>query len=668
MSCVGTVLFSVAVARQRPQSTNTASCNSTPCQNRHLVGRKKDKPEATACRSFYDFVCSRHNHARPLPHQQVVLILASQVNASLSSFPALSETLLRGSCPGHYALLGLDFHRACMGPAAAADWQQTGRLLRSLGLSGWPLAHARPLDRSPSDLAGLLDLKLGVFPIVRLSLRRHFGRITMQLDRTPLPLRLHQLSLPPKDIGSYVRTVERALSLLQGAVPKYAGGTTPYWGAAAAAIVELEEALERAQPREAFVYGARLIALGDLPRSRQWNWAEYLAIVRDDSTLLSLANKTLLVHEPEQLALATDTLGSASAAVLFNYLGYRALVHLAPLLPADANFLLPLTHWADTAPPRLAGCLRLLAHLHPFAFRFFAALEPGQTQYAPPKPGDSADALFISAQRATAAVVETLPWRQKGLGLRRARTLLQARLARGGAPSSEHCPRGPSLYPAKDGFLDALLKVQSARPNAFWVLDNPNDGLDSRHQDEPFSMIADYFADPNVVYVSPALSLALKQRPLGDVQAAAPIVEALLRSVLPGEPNELIRTSPSKLRCLARRLGTTQYDSHMPDLLRELIQPSALLHMTTRANASPLPTVLFEGKQQLTKPQMFFVHWAMTLCDSPHLQKRLRRYKLMSTKHRIDVTLANHAAFHEAFRCPSGTAMHHSKACLPLTA
>ncbi|KAL3174738.1 hypothetical protein MRX96_001027 [Rhipicephalus microplus] len=668
MSCIGMVLFSLAVAHQKPLSRTAVLCNSTSCQGRYPKGSKSDMPDTTACRSFYDFVCSKHNHGRPLPHQQAMLMLASQVNASLSSFPALSETLLRGSCPGHYALLGVDLHRACMGPTAGADWPQMDRLLQRLGLSGWPLARARPLDRSPSDLAGMLDLRLGVFPIVRLSLRWYYGRVTMQLDRTPVPLRLHQLSVPLKDIGSYVRTVERALSLLQNSTHNNENGAKPYWGAAAAAIVELEQALEKAQPRDAFVYGARMIALSDLPRSRQWNWAEYLAIVRDDSTLLSLANRTLLVHEPEQLAFATETLGNTSAAVLFNYLGYRALVHLAPLLPADANFLLPLAPWADTMPSRLAGCLRLLAHLHPTTFRFFAALEPGQTEYVPQKPGDSAEVLFISAQRATTTVVERLPWREKGLGLRRARALLQARMVRGGVTSPEHCPRGHSLYPAKDGFLEALLKVQSAKPNAYWVLDSPDDGLDSRHQDEPFSMNADYFADRNVVYVSPALSLALKERPLGDVQAAAPLVEALLRSVLPGEPNELIRTPLSKLRCLARRLGTTPFDSHMPDLLREFLQPSALLQMTTRANASPLPAVLTRGKQELTKPQMLFVHWAMTLCDSPDLQKRLRRYKLMPTKQRIDVTLANHAAFQEAFRCPSGTAMHRSNACPPLTA
>ncbi|KAH7937233.1 hypothetical protein HPB49_009267 [Dermacentor silvarum] len=666
MSCVGTVLFSLAMARDRPRSTTATGCNSTPCQESRPETRGRRRMDDTACRSFYDFVCSRHHHARPLSHQQAMLTLATRLNASLSGFPVLSETLLRGSCPGHYALLGLDLHRACMGPTAAADWQQVERLLRWLGLSGWPLVRVRPLDRSPWDLAGLLDLRLGVFPIVRLSLRHHYGRVTMQLDRTPLPLRLHQLSVPPRDMGSYVRTVDRALSLLQGAAPNDAG-TTGYWGAASAAIVELEQALERAEPRDAFVYGARLIPLKELPRSLHWNWAEYLSIVRDDSTLLAQANLTLLVREPEHLALATQTLGNSSAPVIFNYLGYRALVHLAPLLPAEAHFLLPLAPWADAAPPRLAGCLRLLAHLHPFVVRFFAGLQPGQTQYEPPKPGDSADALFTSAQRATATVVETLPWLEKGVGMRRARALLQARLVRGSAPSSEHCPQGPSLHPAKGGFLEALLQVQSAKPNAYWLLDSPDDGLDSRHQDEPFSMTADYLAGPNVVYASLALLTALKQRPLGDVQAAAPIVEALLRAALPGEPNELIRTPLSKLRCLARRMGTTQYDSHMPDQLRELLHPSALLQMTKRGNASPLPTVLVEGKQQLSQNQVFFVHWAMSLCDSPHLQKRLRRYKLMPTKHRVDVTLANHVAFQAAFRCPSGTAMHSSKACPPLT-
>lgn len=688
MSCVGTVLFALTLTRDRPRSSSPSTltavgCNSTACQleaDRLEAGRLGTAASASECRGFYDFVCAQHRHGRPLLHQQAALALASRLNASLAGFPALSEALLRGSCPGHYALLGLDLYRACMGvktggTPAVVDWEQVGHFLRRLGLADWPLSRARPLDRSPWDLAGLIDLRLGVFPLARLSLRNYFGRITMQLDRTPLPLRLHQMTLPTRDIASYVRTVERALSLLQPSASSV-GPESPvtHWGAAAAALVELEQAFERSQPRDAFVYGPRLIRLGDLPRSRHWNWAEYIAIVRDDSTLLAQANLTLLVHHPEQLALATELLGNATGAVLFNYLGYRTLVHLAPLLPEDASFLLPLAPWADVAsPPRLAGCLRLLAHLHPFALRFFAGLQPGSDRYAPPRTGGRADALFAAAQRGTAAVVETLAWRERGAGLRRARTLLEARLERGQSSQAAHeppSPKGPVLWPATEGILAALVKVQSRRPNAFWLAASPDDGLDSRHQVEPFSMRADYYFGPNVVYASPALSAALDEHlgagveALSNVQAAAPLVDALLRAALPGEPNELLRTSPAQLRCLARRLGTSQYDSHMPDRLRELLQPSALLGMFARGPAPPEDLVV--GRRRFSARQLFFVHWAMTLCDSPQLQKRLRRYKQVPTRLRVDVTLANHAAFHEAWKCPAGTAMHQSKACPPL--
>ncbi|KAH7952872.1 hypothetical protein HPB49_002064 [Dermacentor silvarum] len=651
MTCVGTVLFALTITRDRHRAAAAAAdCNSTSCQDsRTQAAARSSVREAVECRSFYDFVCSRHRHGRPLLHQQAALAFVTRVNASLSSFPVLSESFLRGSCPGHYALLGLDLHRACLGPAGPTNWEQVARLLRRLGLAGWPLAKAQPLDRSPWDLAGVLDFNLGVFPLVRLSLRRHYGSVTIQLDRTPLPLRLHQLSVPPpRDVDSYLEIVERALGVLHGGE-----GT-----------IELEQAMERAQPRDAFVYGARLIRLGDLPRSRQWDWAEYVAIVRDDSTLLARANLTLLVHEPEHLALATEILGNASAAVLFNYLGYRTLTHLAPLLPADAHFLLSLAPWADAGPsPLLAGCLRLLAHLHPHCAAFLCRSEAGR------------DEIRASQQTWTPrpSVVETLPWRDIDVGLRRARALLETRLvlregSDGSSSSLQECVQGgAALSPSKGGILESLLRVQSARP--FWLAATPEDGLDSRHQVEPFSMRADYFAEPNLVYVPPALSAALDDRPLGDVQAAAPLVEALLRAALPGEPHELLRFPASQLRCLARRLGISQYDGHMPDQLRELLQPSVLLQLLSRGrNGSALLSVQVSKQLKLSEHQLLLVHWASTLCDSPSLQKRLRRYKLIPTRQRVDVTLANHAAFHEAWNCPAGSAMHRSKACPPLTA
>ncbi|KAH6935309.1 hypothetical protein HPB50_005061 [Hyalomma asiaticum] len=674
MSCVGTVLFALTVRRDRHPPAAT-DCNSTSCRQSHTEAPAIFRSgEATQCRSFYDYVCSMHSDSRPKLHQQAALALVTKVNASLFSFSALSEAFMRGSCPSHHALLGLDLYRACVGGSSApTDWEQVARLLRRLGLAGWPLAKARPLDRSPWDLAGVLDFNLGVFPLARLSLRRHYGRVTLQLDRTALPLRIHQLSVPPpSDLGSYLRIVESALGMLQD------GGRTTdkdarLYRSAAAAIVELEHALERAQPHDAFVYGARLMRLGELPRSRQWDWAEYIAIVRDDSTLLTRANLTLLVHEPEQFALATSILGNTSAAVLFNYLGYRTLTHIAPLLPTEAHFLLPLAPWADAGPsPLLAGCLRLLAQVHPQALPFFANVKQGETEDDPPSRS-SVDTLFYTVQRATAAVVETLPWRKKGFGLRRARTVVETRLLLGegtrNTSSQNECVRGsPTFRSSKGGTLEALLRVQSARSNAFWLADSPSDGLDSRHQIEPFSMRADYFTEPNVVYASPALSMALGDRPFGAVQSAVPLVEALLRAALPGEPHELLRIPTSQIRCLAHHLGISPYDGHMPDQLRELFQPSVLMQMLLRPHneSAVVPPVWKQWK--MAERELVYVHWALTLCDSSLLHRRLRRYKTVPARQRIDVTLSNHAAFHKTWHCPPDTAMHRNKACPPLTA
>ncbi|KAL1477134.1 hypothetical protein MTO96_035987 [Rhipicephalus appendiculatus] len=126
MSCVGTVLFALTVNRDRPRSDST-DCNSTSCQvSRTDAAARSSVREAAECRSFYDFVCARHRHGRPLLHQQAALALVTRVNASLSSFPVLSEAFLRGSCPSHYVLLGLDHYRACVGGQLAVHKVGTG--------------------------------------------------------------------------------------------------------------------------------------------------------------------------------------------------------------------------------------------------------------------------------------------------------------------------------------------------------------------------------------------------------------------------------------------------------------------------------------------------------------------------------------------------------------
>ncbi|KAM7301708.1 putative zinc metalloprotease [Ixodes scapularis] len=699
MSCIGAVLFSLTVSRQRQASSSSSaspppppSCNSTPCllEAEYLKDRlSSDAP----CSSFYDWVCSSGWTTEAVPEKRLFAAsaqgsLMTRLNATLHGFPPLAESLLRGCCTGHYALLGLDLFRACEGSTRPATWEQLSRILRRVGLSGWPLPLAALQDRTPWDLAGLVDLHLGVFPLVRVSLRRYFGRVTLQLDRRPLPLRLHQLTVPLQDLRSYADIVEKALSLLpvseQGRQNDSQRVDDEHWRSAAIAIVELEQALERTVPRDSFVRGPRLIRVRDLPRSRHWNWAEYMAAVRDDSSLLADPRREVLVHDPEMLAFSTELLANASAAALFNYLGYRVLVHLAPLLPDEAAFLLPLSPVPRGAPLRLAGCLRLVSQIHPFSFRFFAGLDLGtnetivsQLHYVVPAESKGRAAqIFAEARSATARLVEALSWKDPKQKLQRASAVFRVRLDRGGISESANrglkanVSRGRGIWPAPAGFLDAFLHAQSA--NAYWLASGPDDGLDSRHQDDPFSLEADYFEDPNVVHVSPALSAALDTavdglEPLWQTKVSTPLVNALLRAVLPGEPERLLRLH-GRDRCLAKQYNATLYDRHLLDRFRETLAIRPLLEVFLRStpvgsSESVADLWVNVGKWWLSGEQLFFVHWALAQCEEPQRQRRMRHFKETPTKLRINVPLANLDRFQAAWQCPKGSAMRPWRMC-----
>ncbi|KAK8764763.1 hypothetical protein V5799_032632 [Amblyomma americanum] len=46
----------------------------------------------------------------------------------------------------------------------------------------------------------------------------------------------------------------------------------------------------------------------------------------------------------EYLQDLAEIMDNSSRTALFNYVGYRLMVHLSPLLPDDAAFLVPLSH------------------------------------------------------------------------------------------------------------------------------------------------------------------------------------------------------------------------------------------------------------------------------------------------------------------------------------
>lgn len=75
----------------------------------------------------------------------------------------------------------------------------------------------------------------------------------------------------------------------------------------------------------------------------------------------------------------TEIMDNTSCTTLFNYIGYRTLVQLAPLLPDDVSFLVPLSHDNPVKgiPERLQACVHLLQRLFPFGTRTFLRMSLG---------------------------------------------------------------------------------------------------------------------------------------------------------------------------------------------------------------------------------------------------------------------------------------------------
>ncbi|XP_064456899.1 endothelin-converting enzyme 2-like [Ornithodoros turicata] len=683
MTCVGTVIFSVTMSRGRlnPKAPQTVernssipSCSDSRChwEETYLKGRL-NATVASPCSSFYDYVCRKPWRSKSLADKrfkdQAAGSLAISLRNTLTQYPVLIEALL-SCCRGYYPVLGLDFFRACYpGNTSAADFDQLRRLFKKLGLGAWPLPHdgVPPRDQSPWDLLGILDLKLGMWSLMRVSLRRRFGVVHIQLDRSPLPLERYLLTVPHKTVEDYQALVGNAVSLL--------GGNS----SAAQDIVDLEHALLAVVPRETFLPGGRLVHLKDLPRSKRWNWIEYLATVRNNISLLTDGDREVIVRDPEYLAYLTDLLHNTSAGALYNYVGYRTLAHLSPLLPREVRFLSPLSHEMTGIDPQLESCLRLLGWVNPFALRYFSAVTvpPGGPTSVTYSLDDSYIAsIFEEGRRAAHNLIDSLPWTNASALARRKHVLATMKMVYAGGNVSVTSEQplgnftGPALVKGAN-FLDSFLEVQSHKQNAVWRLKEPDDRLDTRHQEDMFSIRADYFYGDNVLYLARSLDAVssidgVQLEPFWRPKIARPVVRGLLRGAIGRMALERsLRGTASYEKCLSTRYNVSRYDVHLYDVLLDNVSLRPLYELYLRGLMKNDGYSLDQrlNELDLTLDQLFFVNWAVGQCDDPELQDRQRELKRVPTRLLVNVPLSNFKKFHEAFNCPVNSEMRPRELC-----
>ncbi|KAK8770574.1 hypothetical protein V5799_012964 [Amblyomma americanum] len=281
------------------------------------------------CADFEAFTCSRRQQAPPAD-----ALLAEQLEREL--YLSLSSKLK----PEVWRVEGL-LEECLRSPLPQASRLQLRALLRDLGLYGWPF---RADTQSRGDVwkaAALLFRHLALAPLMGVAVAPHPRNASQPLVALDEPQLLAQES-----------------HALDAAFKQYTPGR----------YVELAERVGDFSSRlSQIVTGRRAARLSTL-RSHA-SFAPFLALAVGD--LVRLQERTPLLVRCERFARALKALLHATRnRDLLNYLGYRALVHVSPLLteearPLSAVRMLQITGRRRYGWPRWRRCVRLAERAAP---------------------------------------------------------------------------------------------------------------------------------------------------------------------------------------------------------------------------------------------------------------------------------------------------------------
>ncbi|KAL3256805.1 hypothetical protein MRX96_017096 [Rhipicephalus microplus] len=215
------------------------------------------------------------------------------------------------------------------------------------------------------------DKMLGLSSVVRIFLKERPAdhEILLHLDSPPILLRRHEEIFPGEDNKSYETFVAKVLSLLRPA--------TSYMRNLVLEIVRLEQRLS-----DAAAHSARSVPVLHVVRPiiqmrsyPHWNWNLYFMYFLRNNDGRHSSTKIVLL-DTVYFERLSSILSQATSRMLANYIGYKLLVHLSPLLPSKAaEFMIPLSYQYSSAggvPARIEACMYLVEHLYPYGMRVLA--------------------------------------------------------------------------------------------------------------------------------------------------------------------------------------------------------------------------------------------------------------------------------------------------------
>ncbi|XP_064469981.1 neprilysin-2-like [Ornithodoros turicata] len=641
---------------------------------------------ADPCDDFYSHVCSANwfaEGASPYMSRasQAVMndlweYLRSQPdNASSKSFVHHAAVLARG----------------CMrGPHKDKEWAAFRSIFSDLGIPRWPY-HSDEPDAEAHDIAKVADKFLGTSTFVTLLLRERPSdrELELHLDSPPIFLRRYEAMFPDGHSNTYGDFVYKVLAKWR--TPSHLTHDLAH------EIVQLEEMMSQAA-----AYSSRSVPIVHVTRPvvkfkalRNWDWFIYLSyFIQEVTPSLAVSNVVLL--DPKYMDKLSIILTKVHRRTLINYIGYRVVIYMSPLLPVNkVGFMVPLSHQYNVGRSgRLEACMFLLERICPFGVRTLAwsAVNRKAEPFIQDEGGVVRKTLQDLVRYEMKRCALTAPWLT--LNESRVAALKMERMDIELTPQTEDTFFLPTV-PEAGQLLMSYYKLFRFMRTQYWAARH------LMHFPEPTTPTESAFLpgfsyDPqrNLITLSPAtfaFAAAITRR--FEATSVPFLITPLVRGMFSAidfrgssvDSNGVSRnwwSSASKGKFLTRAWciqsafvqGAKVYakDNFDNSLFLEenvadgaVLRPlhSIFLKFTHREEEGNIPGQM----PGLTRDKLFFINYASTFCEPAHDAVYIRnqfRYKTLAPASlRVNGPLKRFDKFSEAFGCASGSPMNPKHSC-----
>ncbi|XP_077495160.1 neprilysin-1-like [Amblyomma americanum] len=681
------------------KSTFTYECRTDACLWQSRLIYDKINQSIGPCEDFYAYVCSNRWYNGELEVQSRPYVVSGPGLLILDIAKFLLQQKVKEQPSPNFITQSSLLLRNCIqvrnASSSEQEWEDVKKLFDSYTLTNWPFTIDPPSTKF-QDVLKVVDKTLNLLAVVHVTLRKRFENegYMLHLDAPKLTMVRHQMTFLDEGFQEYKNCIKRAFTLL---------GSKAETDHIADDVVELERKLDEASvPTKRFVSILNsTVSIVNLKRSGKLEWDAYLTYLQPGSDKVIVLNSAFINK-------LSGILTSTALSTLLNYIGFRIIVLLSPLLPKQAEFLIPLSYDDHIFKynARLQACIHLTERLFPYGIRKIARAAMGKTTMEQIAYDHNLDKLVSSVKGVVSQTVARAPWL----------TQTEADIATQKIESLE-----VDFIGAKE-HMDSLIRYYQTSTQAsftmasalrdytallnetmfrYW-LSKDNADYDARYHVSSLLPGYEYNAGKNVLHV-PFGVVALQQR---VAQSAIPailmpyivphIVEGMYEAIdvrgstinVRGMPetwwsSETLVRYRQQQKCFTQnyldsiqRFGTFQ-ESPMAPFLRSFmgeigaLQPSFEAYM--RALVAPHSmqrNFRIPGLPDLTPEMLFFVNFAATHCDPVSsqgltaLDKRRLRYRVaLPSSLRVNIPLRHFDTFAETFSCGRGTYMNPGAKC-----